>query len=33
MYSSTPPSQLKKIKPLLKKSSGVIFDFDGLLAD
>ena len=33
MYSSTPSSQLTKIKPLLKKSSGVIFDFDGLLAD
>ena len=33
MYSSTPSSQLTKIKPLLKKSGGVIFDFDGLLAD
>ncbi|MBT3515379.1 MAG: HAD family phosphatase [Nitrospina sp.] len=28
-----PSSQLIKTKQLLKKSSGVIFDFDGLLAD
>jgi len=33
MSSSIASSQLTKTKLLLKKSSGVIFDFDGLLAD
>jgi beta-phosphoglucomutase len=33
MSSSIASSQLKKTKLLLKKNSGVIFDFDGLLAD
>jgi len=33
MSSTTASSQLTKIKSLLKKNRGIIFDFDGLLAD